>query len=139
MFLILIILILLGSLAFLFLFYDSKIKEYKRQILSLNNYITSLKSKIPKNNITKLNLIIEYISPKPFKYAIILPFTNIYIAPIENSPIINKVREKLQIEILEEAELNNETWYFIDLKNKSNKNSKGWIKKTQISMLMDDA
>ncbi|MGL5244806.1 MAG: SH3 domain-containing protein, partial [Sarcina sp.] len=126
------------ALAFLFFYFDSKSKEYKRQILSLNNHIYKLKNRLPQNNITKFNLIIEYISPKPFKYGVILPFTNIYIAPLSNCPVINKVKEKMQIEILEEAEINNETWYFIDLKLTTNKNSKGWIKKSQMSMLIED-
>ncbi|WP_300259373.1 hypothetical protein [Clostridium sp.] len=134
-------LILLGVCSVAFVLYQCNIKitEYKRQILTLNNQLSKYKNSIYKktNNDSKKNLIINFNKPE-FRYGITLPYTSIFIAPSEESISISKIKEKSQVKIIDEAEINNEIWYYSLLNTESKINCNGWIKKSQFSMLMED-
>lgn len=136
-----IFLILLGVCAVAFVLYQCNIKitEYKRQILTLNNQLSKYKDTTYKksNNDSKKNLIINFNKPE-FRYGITLPYTSIFIAPSEESISISKIKEKSQVKIIDEAEINNEIWYYSLLNTESKINCNGWIKKSQFSMLMED-
>ena len=136
-----IFLILLGVCDVAFVLYQCNIKitEYKRQILTLNNQLSKYKDTTYKksNNDSKKNLIINFNKPE-FKYGITLPYTSIFIAPSEESIAISKIKEKSQVKIIDEAEINNEIWYYSLLNTESKINCNGWIKKSQFSMLMED-
>lgn len=136
----LIILVTLGALGFVLYQCNIKFTEYKRQILTLNNQISKYKSTIynKPNNGNKKNLIINFSQPE-FKYGITLPYTSIFIAPSTDSLVINRLKEKSHIKIIDEAEINNEIWYYSLLNTESKINCNGWIKKTQFSMLMEDS
>ncbi|WEV08743.1 hypothetical protein [Clostridium perfringens] len=60
------------------------------------------------------------------------------MAPSEESIAISKIKEKSQVKIIDEAEINNEIWYYSLLNTESKINCNGWIKKSQFSMLMED-
>lgn len=135
-------LILLGIGAVAFVLYQCNIKvtEYKRQILTLNNQLSKYKTTTynhQSNKGNKKTLIINFNQPE-FKYGITLPYTSIFIAPSSDSLAINRLNEKSQVKILDEAEINNEVWYYSLLNTESRINCNGWIKKTQFSMLMED-
>lgn len=136
-----IFLILLGVCTVAFVLYQCNIKitEYKRQILTLNNQLSKYKDTTYKksNNDSKKNLIINFNKPE-FRYGITLPYTSIFIAPSEESIAISKIKEKSQVKIIDEAEINNEIWYYSLLNTESKINCNGWIKKSQFSMLMED-
>ncbi|EOU1993197.1 hypothetical protein C4D46_13265 [Clostridium perfringens] len=136
-----IFLILLSVCAVAFVLYQCNIKitEYKRQILTLNNQLSKYKDTTYKksNNDSKKNLIINFNKPE-FRYGITLPYTSIFIAPSEESIAISKIKEKSQVKIIDEAEINNEIWYYSLLNTESKINCNGWIKKSQFSMLMED-
>ncbi|ABG84806.1 conserved hypothetical protein [Clostridium perfringens ATCC 13124] len=127
------------AVAFVLYQCNIKITEYKRQILTLNNQLSKYKDTTYKksNNDSKKNLIINFNKPE-FKYGITLPYTSIFIAPSEESIAISKIKEKSQVKIIDEAEINNEIWYYSLLNTESKINCNGWIKKSQFSMLMED-
>lgn len=135
----LIVIASLSSAGFMFFYFDSKIKEYKRNVLALNNQILKVKSSIQTQtpiktqSIQQKEITISYTTPA-FKYGITLPYTAVYLAPTDQGFIVNKLKEKLQVELIEEAELEKETWYFVSLGLNTNINSKGWIRKSQFSM-----
>ena len=136
-----IFLILLGVCTVAFVLYQCNIKitEYKRQILTLNNQLSKYKDTTYKksNNDSQKILIINFNKPE-FRYGITLPYTSIFIAPSEESIAISKIKEKSQVKIIDEAEINNEIWYYSLLNTESKINCNGWIKKSQFSMLMED-
>lgn len=133
---------LLGS-AYMFFYFDSKLKVYKRQLLAVNNQMLKAQSKPsssetfkPQTNLPK-DIQITYAKPT-YKYGITQPYTAVYLAPVENSYIVNKLKDKIQVEIIYEAEINKGIWFFISLDIDSNINSKGWVRKSQLSMYIDD-
>lgn len=134
-----IILIALGAVGFVLYQCNLKVTEYKRQILTLNNQLSKYKATTysKTSNGNKKNLIINFNQPE-FKYGITLQYTSIFIAPSTDSLVINRLKEKSQVKIVDEAEINNEVWYYCLLNTESKINCNGWIKKTQFSMLMED-
>ena len=133
---------ILGS-AYMFFYFDSKLKSYKRQLLAANNQMLKSQSKSTSSETLKTQsnipkeIHIVYNTPT-YKYGITQPYTAVYLAPLENSYIINKLKDKLQVEILYEAEINKEIWFFISLELNTNVNSKGWVRKPQLSMYIDE-
>lgn len=135
-----IILVCIGATAFMFFYFDSKIKEYKRNILTLNNQVYKLRTSAKKqtkdmpNNSKEISI---YYRNSNFHYGVTLPYTNVYLAPINDSYIVNRIKDRLQVKIIEECELNKEIWYLVDLGLNTTLNCKGWIRKSQFSMFLD--
>lgn len=128
---------------YMFFYFDSKLKVYKRQLMAANNQVTKTQGKpssdtLKTQSTTPKEVQIVYNAPT-YKYGITLPYTAVYLAPVENSYIVNKLKDKLQVEILYEAEINKQTWFFISLGLDTNVNSKGWVRKAQVSMYIDDS
>ena len=119
-----VILLCLGSTGFMFIYFDSKIKKYKRNILTLNNQIHKREISI-------------YYKTSEFEYAVTQPYTNVYLAPINNSLIVNRLKDAFKVKILDECEINKETWYFVELGLNSGLNNKGWIKKSRFSIFIN--
>lgn len=139
LFCLLIILLALGSVGFVLYQCNIKVTEYKRQILTLNNQVSKYKGASYKKaeNQIKKNLIINFNKPE-FRYGVTLSYTTIYLAPSEDSYPLIKLKEKSQVKIIDEAEINNEVWYYSLLNTDSKINCNGWINKTQFSVLMED-
>lgn len=131
-----IILVCLGSTGFMFIYFDSKIKEYKRNILTLNNQIYKLKTTNKQSNTNQKEISIYY-KKSDFQYAVTHPYTNVYLAPLNDSFIVNRIKDPLKVKILDECEINKEIWYFIDLGLSDGLNNKGWIKKSRFSMFIN--
>lgn len=134
-----VILLCLGSTGFMFIYFDSKIKKYKRNILTLNNQIDKIKAPHKQSEIQNTNLreISIYYKTSEFEYAVTQPYTNVYLAPINNSLIVNRLKDAFKVKILDECEINKETWYFVELGLNSGLNNKGWIKKSRFSIFIN--
>lgn len=141
----LLVLISVTGAVIAFLFFDNKCREYKRHILSLSNQIAKLKSSgatmsstLKTPAISNKNITVIYSTPT-YSYGITSPYTAVYLSPIEYSFIINKLRDKTMVILLDEAEIDKEIWYYVSLDINTNINSKGWIRKSQISMFTNDS
>lgn len=140
-----IIILCLATTGFTIFYFDTKVREAKRQVLSLNNQLLKFKSssQATTTNLSQQSMVpnevtITYITPN-FKYGVTQPYTAVYLAPISNSYIINKIKDKINFEIITEADINKEVWFFVQLDMSTNVNSKGWIRKSQVSMFIDDS
>lgn len=135
-----IILICLGTIGFLLIYFDSKIKEYKRNILTLNNQICKLKRTCKKTKVdyeTPQKEISIYYKKPDFQYGITYPYTNVYLTPLNDSFIVNRIKDPLKVKITDECKINKETWYFIDLELTDGLNQKGWLKKSRFSTFIN--
>ncbi|MEY8000828.1 hypothetical protein AB8U03_11590 [Clostridium sp. Mt-5] len=110
---------------------QSKISSQRRQILSLKYENDSLKSRISKQIPKKIN--VKYITPQSVN-AIVTIKSNIYLAPILNSAIINTLEKNTHIRIHDSIEIMNEFWYEVSLVENTRINSKGWIKSNCIKV-----
>ena len=120
-----------------FLYFDTKLRELRRQYRLLNNQYNALKK---KTNLTsemkaKNNFKIKYVTPS-FSSGITKPNINIFISPIDENPI-STLKEPVDIKILEECVIANNIWLYVDLETEDNVNSRAWIEKKNFSFLKD--
>lgn len=112
----------------LVLYYEKKIFYYKKQLLIANNQIDRLQKKVPKINSMKKNrgVQIKFSIPNS-NMGIINENSKIYISPLESSELVQHINIKMEVKILDKAEINNQIWYYISLPIDSNINSRGWV------------
>lgn len=133
---IIIILLLILALALTILYFDKKLIVSKQQYLSLTKQYKNLREKYLKEYKSSNNIFVKYNTPTT-SAAITNANVSIYLAPLENCPIINTLNDKVQVTILDEAETNTEIWYYVSLPINTNVNSKGWIKKCDFSLILN--
>lgn len=112
----------------LVLYYEKKIFYYKKQLLIANNQIDRLQKKVPKINSMKKNrgVQIKFSIPNS-NMGIINENSKIYISPLESSELVQHINIKMEVKILDKAEIDNQIWYYISLPIDSNINSRGWV------------
>lgn len=137
-FLSVLVLLLLLLSAGVFLYFDRKLATIRQQLLFTSRKYKDLKDKF--NNDLKLgaHIYIKYENPCS-ETGITNDKVSVLLAPFIKSPIINEIRENLEVLILDQANVNDETWYYISLPINTNVNSKGWIKKTDFNILLNNS
>lgn len=133
----LIMLLILAILIIVF-YFNEKILNLRQQYISLNRQYVNLREKYFKEYGATNNVSVTYNSIKDFK-AVTNPNINVYLSPLVTCPIINTITDKTKVSILDEAECNNEVWYYVSLPLTSNVNSKGWIKKSDFSTILNNS
>lgn len=123
---------------FIILYYDRKQSILRRQLLVSNSQNNSLKSKLSKYNRTKDSIKIKYLNPNN-PMGIIKEGTNVLVSPLEDSILLHKTNIKMEVRILDKAEILKQVWYYIALPVDSNINSRGWIKQSDFSLFYDNS
>lgn len=129
------ILLILGIIL-TYLFLDSRIREMKRQYRLLNNQFSTLKSKLSPSIEALKRLKIKYVTPS-FSSGITKENIFVYFTPIDKERYVCKLKEAVDIPIIEECVIANEIWLYIELETDDNINSRGWIQKKDFSFLKD--
>lgn len=129
-----IFILLILVIVFLVLYYERKLFSCRKQLLIANNQINSLKQRVPKINSGSKNkkFEIKFSAPNS-NMGIIKENSNIYISPLESSELVQHINIKMEVKILDKAEINSEHWYYISLPMDSNINSRGWIPQKSFS------
>lgn len=133
----LIILLILAILIIVF-YFNKKVLDLRQQYISLNRQYVNVREKYSKEYRSTNNVSIIYNSINSFE-AITNPNINVYLGPITACPILNTITDKIKVSILDEAACNNEIWYYVRLPINSNVNSKGWIKKSDFSIILNNS
>ncbi|QAA35051.1 hypothetical protein [Clostridium manihotivorum] len=133
-----IILILILALAVMYLYFNRKLSFSRQQYLLLSNQHKALREKYNAQAASLSNISVRYLNTTASN-GVTLEGVFLMLAPIEKGPVINKINEKLQVRILEEAEVNNQIWYFVSLPLSTNFNSKGWMRKTDFSLIFSNS
>lgn len=135
-FLIILCLVLLTTAVLEFFYFDTKLRELRRQYRLLSQQYTTIKGKIsPTANFLK-NLKIKYVSPS-FSSGITKEKINVYFTPIDKSKVVCKLTEAYDLQITQECVISNEIWLYVELDSIDNINSRGWISKRDFSFLKD--
>ena len=122
---ILLFILLISCIAFLYLYYNKKIDMLRKQlIINRNKYSSLQKNNINRNRNSKL--LINFTSPNS-KSGTLKAQSNIYLSPLYDSYILKSINIDTDVLILDCAELNNETWFYINLPESTPVNSKGWV------------
>lgn len=135
-FIILTILLATGLVLTLFTL-DSKLKNQKKKLNLLSNQYNNLrKTTITEKSLFK-NLNIQY-TKSPYNYGITTENVKVNYLPLEGFKTVIEIKSPLELYILEQCINSTEVWFYVDLKMQNNINSRGWIKKSDFSILRDD-
>lgn len=110
--------------------YNALRANYKK--LAKNRSATN--SRVNNNN----NLSVKFLTPKS-KAGITNPNISLYLAPLYDAPTIKNINIRMEASILDSAELNNETWFYVALPIDSNINTRGWINKSDFSTIYSNS
>lgn len=119
-----------------FLFYDTKIRELRRQYRLLNKQYSLVKSKVSPSSQNLKNLKIKYV-PSSFSSGITKENTTIYLTPVDKAIPVCKLVEAHDLPILEECVIANNIWLYVEMDSEDNVNSRGWIERKDFSFLKD--
>ena len=108
-----IILILILIIVLMYFYYEKKLTIARKRILRTSNQFNNIRNEY-RNALTKNPKIqIEFLSPN-IKKAITKNNITVFIAPINDSPIIKVLDIKMEVEILDSAIINNNTWFYVN-------------------------
>ncbi|MGG7179445.1 hypothetical protein ACQPU1_17905 [Clostridium paraputrificum] len=122
----------------LLFYFDRKQSILRQQLLVANSQNSSLRSKLSKYTKKKETIQIRYLHPNN-PMGIIKEGSNILASPLYDSFLLHKSNVKMEVRILDKAEVLRETWYYIALPIDSNINSRGWIKQSDFSLFYDNS
>ncbi|WP_410506284.1 hypothetical protein ACER0A_013435 [Haloimpatiens sp. FM7315] len=133
----LILIICVGTFGYFTLINSKKSDTLKRQLMLVTKQNDSLKNKtLTVKKAESIN--ITYYAPK-YKLGLILNNCSLYLSPLEDSPVLNSLKENTKVYILDRAEVNSNAWFYINLYSEENVNNKGWIKDQNLSFIEENS
>lgn len=129
-----------------YFYFDYKLSiARKQQMIASNqykilrdNYKKFTKTNINNNSRSKSNISIKFLTPTS-KAGITKPNISLYIAPLHDAQAIKYINIRMETIILDSAEVNGETWFYVALPIDSNINSRGWINKSNFSTIYSNS
>lgn len=120
-------------IVFLVLYNNKKMAIIKHQLMIAKNQNSSLRHKISNySSISKIK--ISFLTPEN-KYGIIDSNTKILLAPVKDSVVLNTNGIKMEVYIIDMAEINNSLWYYVAIPSDNNINSRGWVNQKDFTIL----
>ncbi|MCF0147896.1 MAG: hypothetical protein HUJ77_05800 [Clostridium sp.] len=133
-----IFILLILSIVFIYFYYNKKIELLKKQLFITRNQYSIIKNKYGYQKKVSENLLVKFSVPK-YKGGTLKSNSILYISPITNSNILARINNDTEVGILDCAEFNNETWFYINIPNKSNINNRGWVNSKDISIFFSSS
>lgn len=133
-----IFLILIIALIITIFYFDRKQAILKHQLLVANSQNSNLKSKLSKFTKSKDSIKIKYHVPTSY-VGLLKENSKVLIAPIENSSLLQTTQIKMEVKILDKAEILRDTWFYVALPIDSNINSRGWVKQSDFSLFYNNS
>lgn len=127
--------LLIGVIAYLIFYFNKTTAILKNQLIIEKNHNSSLRKKLFQYEHSK-NLKADFCKPAN-NLGIIKAGTNIYLSPIENNLILNKVNEKMEVSLLDQCTINDSIWFYITLPTRNCRNSSGWVNANSFCIFYD--
>ncbi len=121
-----------------YLYYDRRLSLIKKQLMITSNQYNIIRNKYDTFKRPENNLSIRFINPS-YKSGIIDIDSKLYIAPIDSSQILRKTNIRMEVIILDSAEINSQTWYYVNLPIDNCINCRGWINSKDISIFSSES
>lgn len=115
---------------------NQKLSNQKTQLKIISRQNRDFKSKISSSHSAQGPIIIKYKAPL-FKTGITKVICNLYVGPMENSPVLSNMVKGTSLDIQDSAEILDTFWYEVSLKSQTNINNKGWVKKDFVITIDD--
>ncbi|MDB1942381.1 hypothetical protein ABHA07_17290 [Clostridium tertium] len=130
--------ILILSLIALYFYYEKKLELMRKQLMITSHQYNNIRNKYDVPKKANNNLSIRFITPS-YKTGIINTDSKLYIAPLDSSQIIRKTNIRMEVSVLDSAESNNQTWYYVNLPIDNCINCRGWINSKDVSMFYSES
>lgn len=125
-----------------YFYFEYKLSLARKQRMIASSQYIALRERYKKLSNNKLNynvkedtnLSIKFSTPI-YRFGITKPNISLYIAPIYYSQNIKYINVPMEVQILDVADLNYETWFYVALPIDNLINSRGWINKNDFSNL----
>lgn len=121
-----------------YLYYDRKLALIKKQLMITSNQYNIIRNKYDTLKRPETNLSIRFINPS-YKSGIIATDSKLYIAPLDSSQVLRKTNIRMEVIILDSAEINSQIWYYVNLPVDNCINCRGWINSKDISIFYSDS
>lgn len=131
-----------------YFYFDNKLATARKKQMIASNQYTALranykklakhKSTMDSRNNTNTNISVRFSTPTS-KAGITNSNISLYIAPLYDAPAIKHINIRMEASILDSAEVNDETWFYVALPIDSNINSRGWINKNDFSTIYSNS
>lgn len=133
-----IILILIAALVGMYLYFDYKFSMLRKKLMLTSNQYNKMSKNYNKIKRQASGIEVKFSTPTS-KIGITTNRANVYLAPMVSSPLIKKLNIRMEVNILDKADLDSETWYYINLPVDTNLNCRGWIKENDFSILENNS
>lgn len=120
----------------IYVYFSNEQAKLKHKLVVIAQHNEALKKELCINKATKI--CAKYSQPLN-NSGILDENINLYIAPLTNSSVINKSKAKIQVDILDECNLCDVTWFYISIPTDSDINSHGWVKKSDFTTLCSNS
>lgn len=130
--------LLILVIAFMYFYYERKLVSTKKRLLSISKQFNILRNEYRKSITLNENIKVKFLTPS-FKTAIANNNSNIYIAPLSNSPKVKVLDIKMEVTILDSVLINNNVWFYVNLPIDSDYNCRGWINKSDLLIVYSDS
>ncbi len=131
------ILLTLGII-FIYFYYNKKLELLKKQLFLTRNQYSVVRNKYDDCKKDTENLSVRFSIPK-YKGGTLKANSCLYLSPLISSNILAHIDKDIEVGILDCAEFNNETWFYINIPNRNNINNRGWINSKDISIFFSSS
>lgn len=128
-----IFILLISCLVFTYFYYNRKLELLRKQLLITRNKYSVVRNKYDNSRKSISNLSVKFIIPS-YKGGTLKANSRLYLSPLLSSDILKEINYSTEVGILDCAEINNETWFYINLPSSSNLNCRGWVNAKDISI-----
>lgn len=129
-----IFLLFAGALFFVYYKYDSTVANQKKQLILLSKQNKDYKNKLNYKNTKYTNLKVKY-TQSTYSEGVVNSKCNLNLAPIKNSLFINNLEKNMKVNIIDSAEILDNTWFRVQINTDENINSKGWVLETNLTLV----
>ncbi|VYT97456.1 hypothetical protein [Clostridium tertium] len=123
--------LLISALIFTYYYYNKKIELLRKQLMisrrkSYNSYSSTKRLNTEK-------VIVKFSIPT-YKSCSIKPSTNLYLSPLNSSIVLKTIISSIEAGVLDCADCNNETWFYVNIPSSDDINCRGWVNSKDISI-----
>lgn len=121
-----------------YIYFVTKLENQRRNIMLLTKQNDKLRRKASKETVSFSTVNINYSEPS-YRSGYTTDNSNVFLSPLENSPIVYQCLKSIKVSILDKAEVLNKYWYLVSIPSTNKNIIKGWMKESDIKFIVDEA
>ena len=126
------------AIVFIYFYYNKKLELVKKQLLLTTNQYSVIRNKYDNSKKSLGNLSVKFSIPN-YKGGTLRANSNLHLSPLASSDILKCLSLNTEIGILDCAEINSETWFYINIPSENSINNRGWVNSKDISIFYSNS